>query len=75
MRKRRTKKEIREIIERLKSKRAGSIFTWEFEAGMLYIALWILNEEPELKTRADAIAFRERNYPHNLDKVQKNECS
>lgn len=43
------KKIITERMDRLRSPRRGSIFPRDFEAGMLYAYLTILDEEPEFE--------------------------
>jgi hypothetical protein len=44
-----TEAEIRARIHRIRMIRAGSIFSREFEAGELFMLLWVLGEEPNLK--------------------------
>ncbi|MFW6110764.1 MAG: hypothetical protein ACOC6H_01875 [Thermoproteota archaeon] len=46
------KKTIMERTDRLRSVRESSVFPREFEAGMLYAYLTVLNEEPDLEDRS-----------------------
>jgi hypothetical protein len=51
--------EIRDKIHRLRMLRAGSIFDKHFEAGEIYMLMWVLSEEPDLKSRKDVQEFAE----------------
>jgi hypothetical protein len=49
-----TEKEIRDRIHRIRMIRAGSIFNKQWEAGELFMLLWVLGEEPNLRSNEEA---------------------
>ena len=46
---------LTEDILRKTQLRAGSLFSWEFEAGMVYAKLQVLGKAPTFKTRQEVI--------------------